>query len=38
MNKDVIKNNYLSFTDDYNILIDNISTLGQMQKKKQLIL
>lgn len=34
MNKDIIKNNSLSFTDDYNILIDNISTLWANAKEK----
>ena len=34
MNKDIIKNNSLSFTDDYNILIDNISTLWTNAKEK----
>ena len=34
MNKDIIKNNSLSFADDYNILIDNISTLWANVKEK----
>ena len=34
MNKDIIKNNSLSFTDDYNLLINNISILWTNAKEK----
>ncbi len=34
MNKDIIKNNSLSFADDYNLLINNISILWTNAKEK----